>query len=85
MIFMETKPFGPASSNLEDILEWTLLWVGVVFLILGIIGVIIMLSGYKIIKDQILQFAFTFVSFYMLFFGLLLIAYHKKIVVRPKI
>jgi ABC-type transport system involved in multi-copper enzyme maturation permease subunit len=81
---MEINFFGPASSELEDILDWTLLWAGVVFLVLGVIGIIIILSGYKIISDQVLQFALGFVSLYMLFFGLFLMAYHGKIVVKPK-
>lgn len=82
---MEIEPFGPASSKLEDVLEWTLLWAGVVFVILGIVGAIIVLSGYKVISGEVLQFALNFVSFYMIIIGLFLIAYHEKIIVRPKI
>ena len=74
--------FSPASSKLEDVLEWTLLWSGIVFLILGLVGITIMLSGYRVLSDRVLQFAFTFVSFYMLFIGLFLIFYRKKIVVK---
>ena len=81
---MEIKPFGPASSKLEDVIEWTLLWSGVVFLVLGTIGLIIVLSGYRIISSEVLQFSLGFISFYMLFFGLFLIAYHEKIVIKPK-
>ena len=76
----------PSSSQMEDILEWVLLWSGVVLFVLGSIGaLLIIFSGNKLITDSVLQFAFTFVSFYMLFFGIFLMAYHKKIVVRPKI
>ena len=83
---MEINFLGPASPALEDILEWSLLWAGVVLFILGLSGsVIIIFSGRKIISDNVLQASFTFVSIYMLFLGLFLIKYRKKIVVRPKI
>jgi len=78
--------FGPASSKLEDILEWILFWAGLVLSFLGFIGIIIMIfSGRKIMLDKVLLNAFTFISFYMLFFGLFLLAYRKKIIVKPKV
>ena len=83
---MEVKLFRPASSNIEDLLELVLRWTGIVCLLLGSTGVLILaFSGNKLISDKVLQLAFAFVSFYMLFFGLFLMAYYKKIVVRPKI
>jgi hypothetical protein len=83
---MEVKFFGPASSNLEDMLEWILRWTGIVCLFLGSFGALLIISsGNKLVSDKVIQFAFSFVSFYMLFFGLFLMAYYKKIVVRPKI
>jgi hypothetical protein len=83
---MKVKLFSPASSNIEDLLELVLRWTGIVCLLLGSTGVlIIVFSGNKLISDKVLQLAFTFVSSYMLFFGLFLMAYYKKIVVRPKI
>jgi len=82
---VKNDSFKLESSKIEDILDWTLLWAGIVLLALGIIGALILFSGYKVLRDKVLQFAFTFVSFYMLFFGVLLILFHKKIVVRPVI
>jgi len=83
---MEVKLFRPASSNIEDLLELVLRWTGIVCLLLGSTGVLILaFSGNKLISDKVLQLAFTFVSSYMFFFGLFLMIYYKKIVVRPKI
>jgi hypothetical protein len=83
---MKIKLFGPASSNIEDLLESVLRWIGIVCLLLGSTGVfIIAFSGNKLISDKVLQLSFTFISSYMLFFGLFLMIYYKKIVIRSKI
>jgi hypothetical protein len=83
---MNIKFFRKANSNLEDMLEWVLRWTGIVCVILGSLGVLLLaFSGDKLISDSVLQLAFIFVSLYMLFFGLFLVMYYKKIVVRPKI
>ena len=71
-----------SNSRLEDLLEWTLCWTGIILLFLGLIGIIIIFSEYKIITDRTLQMVFIFVSIYMLFFGIILILYRKKIIVR---
>lgn len=84
--FEEINFFGPKSSKLEDVIQWFFLWSGIVSLIFGSMGAILAISlGEKLIKSSVLQIALSFVSFYMLFFGLFLIAYHKKIFVKPKI
>jgi len=79
---MNEDLFSPTSSKLEDMLDWVLVWTGIVLIFLGSIGMIIVLLGYNIIRDHVLNFVFTFISFYMLFWGFILILYHKKIVVR---
>ena len=82
----EIDYFWPKSSKLEDMLEWFFLWSGVIALLFGFIGAILVISlGENLVKTEVLQIAFTFVSFYMLFFGMFLIVYHKKIFVRPKV
>ena len=82
----EINFFGPKSSKLEDVIQWFLLWSGVIALIFGSMGVILVIFlGEKLIKSNVLQIALSFISFYMLFFGLFLIVYHKKIFVKPKI
>jgi len=82
----EINFFGPKSSKLEDVIQWFLLWSGVIALIFGSMGVILVIFlGEKLIKSNVLQIALSFISFYMLFFGVFLIAYHKKIFVKPKI
>ena len=81
----EINFFGPKSSKLEDLIQWFLLWSGVISLIFGSMGAVLAISlGERLIKSKVLQVALTFVSFYMLFFGVFLIAYHKKIFVKPK-
>jgi len=82
----EINFFGPKSSKLEDMIEWFFLWSGFISLILGFIGAfLVIFFGEKMVKSEVLQFAFTFISFYMLFSGLFLLASHKKIFVKPKI
>jgi glucan phosphoethanolaminetransferase (alkaline phosphatase superfamily) len=82
----EINFFGPKSSKLEDLIQWFLLWSGIISLIFGSTGAILVIFlGEKLIKSNVLQIALSFVSFYMLFFGAFLIAYHKKIFVKPKI
>jgi len=81
---MNEDLFSPTSSKLEDMLDWVLIWTGIVLIFLGSVGMIIVLLGYNIIRDRVLNFVFTFISFYMLFWGFVLILYHKKIVVREK-
>jgi len=71
--------------KLENFLQFVMFWTGVVLIIMGFLGaILVILSSYRLIRDEVLQAAFTFVSFYMFFTGLFLIAYHKKILVRPK-
>ena len=83
---MKIKLLRSAGSNIEDLLEMVLRWTGIVCLLLGSTGVLILaFSGSKLISDKVLQLSFTFVSYYMLFFGLFLMIYYKKIVIRPKI
>jgi len=78
--------FGPKSSKLEDIIQWFLLWSGIISLVFGSMGAILVISlGEKLIRSNVLQIALSFISFYMLFFGIFLVAYHKKIFVKPKI
>lgn len=82
----EIKFFGPKSSKLEDVIEWFFLWSGFISLVFGFIGAfLVIFFGEKMVKSEVLQFAFTFISFYMLLSGLFLLASHKKIFVRPKI
>ena len=81
---MKNESFGPESSKIEDIIDWTLLWSGVVLAVLGIVGAILIISGHRMMSDLVLQFSFSFVTFYMLFFGLFLMVVHKKIVIKPK-
>jgi glucan phosphoethanolaminetransferase (alkaline phosphatase superfamily) len=82
----EINFFGPKSSKLEDLIQWFLLWSGIIALIFGSMGAILVIFlGEKLVKSDVLQTALSFVSFYMLFFGVFLIAYHKKIFVKPKI
>ena len=82
----EINFFGPKSSKLEDVIQWFLLWSGIISLIFGSMGVILVIFlGDKLVKSNVLQVALSFISFYMLFFGLFLLAFHKKIFIRPKI
>jgi len=82
----EINFFGPKSSKLEDLIQWFLLWSGIISMIFGSMGTILSISlGERLIKSNVLQIALLFVSFYMLFFGVFLIAYHKKIFVKPKV
>lgn len=81
----EINFFGPKSSKIEDVIQWFLLWSGIISLIFGSMGAILVISlGKTLIKSNVLQVALSFISFYMLFFGAFLIAYHKKIFVKPK-
>ncbi len=71
--------------KLENFLQLVMFWTGIVLIIMGVIGsFLVILSGYSLIRDEVIQAAFTFVSFYMFFTGIFLIMYHKKILVRPK-
>jgi hypothetical protein len=81
----EINFFGPKSSKLEDVIQWLLLWSGITALVFGSMGTILVIAlGEKLIKSNVLQIALSFISFYMLFFGIFLIVYHKKIFVKPK-
>lgn len=72
------------NKKIEEFLEWSLLWTGVATTLMGFIGVVL-LSFSVMVDDRIMTMVFTFVSFYMLFFGLFLVIFHKKIIVRKKL
>lgn len=71
------------NKKLENILDLILLWIGIVSTFLGTVGTILLAFSF-LTEDKILTAVFTFVSFYMLFFGIFLVVYHKKIIVKPK-
>jgi sensor histidine kinase YesM len=71
------------NTRMENVLDWILLWTGIVSTFLGTIGTILIAFS-LLTTDKILAAVFTFVSFYMLFFGIFLLIYHKKIIVKPK-
>ena len=71
------------NTKMENIIDWILLWTGVVSTFLGTLGTA-MLAFSMFSSDRVMTAVFAFISIYMLFFGMFLIFYHKKIIYKPK-
>ena len=68
-----------------EILDRVFLIGGVIFLFLGFASFLIVIMSYPMgmFKDEVISFAFSFVSLFMIILGIFLILYHSKIIVKP--
>jgi hypothetical protein len=73
---------GPVESNIEMIFEWLIIFLSVVFIFLGVGGLLIVITANQRSSDNILQYAYFFIYFYMLILGLVLLAYRRKILFK---
>ena len=69
-----------------EMIETAFLISGIVFLFLGSMGIVISVAFYNVgfFRDEVTSFAFAFINAFMALFGIFLIAFHKKIIVKPK-
>ena len=67
--------------NLEAFFEWIILTLSIIFVFIGIGGLILVITN-KYHSDVLLQYAYTFVYLYMFILGTFLFIYRKKIVVK---
>ena len=69
-----------------DALDIIFLITGWIFLLLGMFGIMMVALTYprNIFKDETLSFASMFIYSCMTIFGILLIKFHGKILVKPK-
>ena len=65
-----------------DILEWFLLWVGVVLSLLGFSGIVMSITIYNSHSPDVMQIGLGIINIYLLILGLFLIFYRKKILIK---
>lgn len=70
-------------DEMGNLIEKLILWVGEIFIFLGTVGLILLLTYPKMYgEDSVLQFASTFMNSYLAVLGVFLVLYHGKIIVR---
>jgi hypothetical protein len=72
-------------NSVQDAAEKLFLWVGAAFLLIGFMGLFLIIMYPKMYgSDQVMQFASTFMNSYLTVFGIFLVIYHSKILVKGR-
>jgi hypothetical protein len=69
-------------SNFEIVFEWSILTISLVFVFMGIGGLIMVITSHRSGSDTLLEYAYTFIYSYMLVLGTILLVYRNKILVK---
>ncbi len=76
------KILEPVQSNFEIIFEWIILTLSIIFVILGLGGLIMVITSHKYEADVLLEYAYAFVYTYLLVLGIILLKLRGKILVK---
>jgi len=76
------KATEPIQTKFEIVFDWLILTMSFIFIVLGVGGLLMVITSYRYESDVLLEYAYTFVYSYMLILGIILIAYRKKIIVK---
>ena len=78
---------GPSFEDFVDIMNSFFLILGWIFLLVGSFGVIMVSVSYprNIFKDEVLSFMSVFIYGCMTVFGIILVKFHDRILIKPKL
>ncbi|OGI11557.1 hypothetical protein A3K64_03565 [Candidatus Micrarchaeota archaeon RBG_16_36_9] len=74
----------PKAYTSEETLEELLYFAGIIILIFGFFGILLIILYTDVYKDDIHSVGMTFLNSYMIAFGIFLVFYHDKIIVKAK-
>ena len=77
--FMESEPI---QTRFELIIDWIMIFLSSVLIVIGGGGLLVTITLYSNSSDTVLQYGLTFVYTYMLIFGIILMKFHNKVIVK---
>jgi len=76
------KASEPIETGVDVIFEWLILSLSIIFIFLGLGGLLVVITTQQRGSDVLLQYSYVFIYFYMLILGGILLAYRKKILFK---